>query len=70
MAPRYVNAKIIIKLISNIAEVVNSDPDVPPYFKVALVPGYSVMVAEQSILASDHSERSPRRAQRRAALPR
>merc|ERR1711998_493030 len=44
------------KLINNIAEVVNNDPDVSPYFKVAFVPHYSVTVAEHVIPASDISE--------------
>ena len=43
-APDYVNAKIIIKLINNIAEVANNDPDVSPYLKL-IVPNYNVMVA-------------------------
>merc|ERR1719453_877170 len=36
-APGYVNAKIIIKLIGNISEVVNNDPDVNHYLKVCFV---------------------------------
>merc|ERR1712187_797117 len=48
--------KTIIKLINNIAEVVNNDPDVSPYLKVAFVPNYSVTVAEYVTPASDISE--------------
>merc|ERR1712157_186920 len=55
-APAYIRAKTIIKLINNIAEVVNNDPDVSPYLKVAFVPNYSVTVAEHIVPASDISE--------------
>merc|ERR1719145_160119 len=55
-APAYIRAKTIIKLISNIAEVVNNDPDVSPYLKVAFVPNYSVTVAQAVTPASDISE--------------
>jgi starch phosphorylase len=55
-APAYVNAKIIIKLINNIAEVVNNDPDVSPYLKVCFVPNYSVTVAQVVCPASDLSQ--------------
>merc|ERR1711998_55567 len=44
------------KLINNIAEVVNNDPDVSPYLKVAFIPNYSVTVAEHVVPASDISE--------------
>merc|ERR1719265_1227019 len=55
-APAYVNAKTIIKLINNIGEVVNNDPDVAPYLKVVFVPNYSVTVAQAIVPASDISE--------------
>merc|ERR1719217_1702511 len=55
-APAYIRAKTIIKLINNIAEVVNNDPVVSPYLKVAFVPNYSVTVAEHVVPASDISE--------------
>merc|ERR1719359_2321785 len=45
-APAYIRAKTIIKLIGNIGQVVNNDPDVSPYLKVAFVPNYSVTVAQ------------------------
>jgi len=55
-APAYIRAKTIIKLINNIAEVINNDPVVSPYLKVAFVPNYSVTVAEHVVPASDISE--------------
>merc|ERR1719387_687284 len=55
-APGYVNAKIIIKLIGNIAEVVNNDPEVNQYLKVCFVPNYSVTVAQWVVPASDLSQ--------------
>merc|ERR1719408_699758 len=55
-APAYIRAKTIIKLISNISEVINNDPDVSPYLKVAFVPNYSVTVAQYICPASDISE--------------
>jgi len=55
-APAYIRAKTIIKLINNIGNVVNNDPDVAPYLKVCFVPNYSVTVAENIIPASDISE--------------
>merc|ERR1719343_632657 len=55
-APAYVNAKTIIKLVGNISEVVNNDPEVSPYLKVGFVPNYSVTAAQAIIPASDISE--------------
>jgi len=55
-APAYVNAKIIIKLIGNIGQVIKNDPDVSPYMQVAFVPNYSVTVAQTILPASDISE--------------
>jgi len=55
-APAYINAKIIIKLINNIGEVIKNDPDVSPYMTVGFVPNYSVTVAQTIIPASDISE--------------
>jgi len=55
-APAYIRAKYIIKLINNIAQVVNNDPDVSPYLKIAFVPNYSVTVAQFVCPASDISE--------------
>jgi len=55
-APAYINAKTIIKLVGNIGQVVNNDPDVSPYLKVGFVPNYSVTVAQNVCPASDISE--------------
>merc|ERR550532_2300982 len=55
-APAYVNAKTIIKLVGNLSKVINNDPDVSPYLKVAFVPNYSVTVAQEVVPASDISE--------------
>mmetsp|Transcript_93815 Transcript_93815/g.195696 ORF Transcript_93815/g.195696 Transcript_93815/m.195696 type:complete len:1305 (+) Transcript_93815:133-4047(+) len=55
-APAYQNAKTIIKLVGNIGKIVNNDPDVSPYLKVAFVPNYSVTAAQAIIPASDISE--------------
>jgi len=55
-APGYARAKTIIKLIGNISRVVNEDPDVSPYLKVAFLPNYSVTVAQAVCPASDISQ--------------
>merc|ERR1719146_67405 len=55
-APAYVNAKIIIKLINNIGEVIKNDPDVNQYLKVCFMPNYSVTVAQVVVPASDLSQ--------------
>jgi len=55
-APAYINAKTIIKLVGNIGEVINNDPDVSPYLKVAFIPNYSVTAAQAICPASDISE--------------
>jgi len=35
--------------VGNISKVVNNDPDVSPYLKVAFVPNYSVSAAQNII---------------------
>jgi len=55
-APGYVMAKRIIKLINNVAEVVNSDPDVDGRLKVAFLPNYRVTSMEIIAPATDLSE--------------
>ncbi len=55
-APGYAMAKNIIKLVSNVAAVVNSDPQVGDLLKVAFLPNYRVSVMEQICPGTDLSE--------------
>jgi starch phosphorylase len=55
-APSYTVAKLIIKLINDIAETVNNDPVVGERLKVIYIPDYNVSRAEVIIPGADLSE--------------
>jgi len=55
-APGYYIAKLVIKLIVNVARVVNADPETKEYLEVYFIPDYSVSVAELLVPASNISQ--------------
>jgi starch phosphorylase len=55
-APGYYAAKLTIKLINSVAEVVNADPVVSRHLSVAFLPDYNVTLAESIVPGADLSE--------------
>ncbi|KAA3633685.1 MAG: glycogen/starch/alpha-glucan phosphorylase [Proteobacteria bacterium] len=55
-APGYRMAKLVVKLINTVAQVVNEDPDIDGRLKVVLVPNYNVKTGQVIFPAAELSE--------------
>ena len=55
-APGYHMAKLIIKLVNNVADIINDDPDVNSKLKLAFIPNYNVSAMEIICPGTDLSE--------------
>ena len=57
-APGYARAKAIIKYITQIANLVNNDPDTKDLLQVFFISNYNVSYAEKIVVAADISEQT------------
>lgn len=55
-APGYGRAKMIIKLINSVAEMINKDPQISERIKIVFLENYGVSLAQKIIPATDVSE--------------
>lgn len=55
-APSYTMAKLIIKLVCGVGDLVNNDPDTRDLLKVIFLPNYSVSLGQKIYPAADLSE--------------
>lgn len=55
-APGYLTVKLIIKLITSVAAIVNNDPVISQQLKIIFMPNYSVKNAQNMFPAADLSE--------------
>ena len=55
-APSYERAKLLIKLINDVAAIVNADPEIGDRLKIVFLPNYNVSLAQRLVCAADLSE--------------